>query len=111
MKVLLDEMMPVDLRLHLPGHQVLTVSYMGWKSVRNGLLMGLMLANGFEAMITNDRQMRNQQAPSWVKLPIVVTHVKKPKLPHMLKLVPDILRLLATRPPPGFHHVHGPATP
>ena len=105
MKVLLDEMIPVDLRLALTGHDVYTVTFMGWKSKQNGELMQLMIDHGFEAMITNDRQMRHQQSRAKVRVPVLVTQLPKPELPEMLELVPDILRLLATNPPPGFHHV------
>ena len=111
MKVLLDEMMPVALRHHLPGHEVFSIEYMGWKSKRNGELMALMLNHGFDAMLTNDQNMREQQAPDWVQVPLLVTQLSNTKLSLLLEVIPDILRLLATNPPPGFHPVRGPATP
>jgi hypothetical protein len=39
MKVLLDENMPTKFYRHLPGHDVRTVQYMGWESVKNGSLL------------------------------------------------------------------------
>jgi predicted nuclease of predicted toxin-antitoxin system len=41
MKVLLDENLPHQLRGELPGHEVITVKYMGWHGIRNGELLAL----------------------------------------------------------------------
>lgn len=41
MKILLDECLPLRLRNHIPGHDVFTVEYMGWKGIGNGRLMAL----------------------------------------------------------------------
>ena len=41
MKLLLDESLPKDLRLHLPGHEVATVPERGWASKSNGELLQL----------------------------------------------------------------------
>ena len=41
MRVLLDEHFDVRVRRDLPGHDVYTVEYMGWKSVKNGDLLAL----------------------------------------------------------------------
>ncbi len=105
MKILLDEMMPVALRHHLPGHEGFSIEYMGWKSRSNGELMALIVGNGFGAMLTNDQNMQDQQAPDWVQIPILVTKLPNTNLSMLLEVTPDILRLLATNPPPGFHHV------
>ena len=40
MKVLLDENLPHDLRhLLAPPHDVVTVAYLGWSGMKNGVLM------------------------------------------------------------------------
>ncbi len=36
MKVLLDENLPHDLRHVLPGHEAVTVAYLGWKASPTG---------------------------------------------------------------------------
>ena len=41
MNVLLDEDMPHPFRHHLPGHDVWTVDYMGWKGTVNDALFAL----------------------------------------------------------------------
>jgi hypothetical protein len=39
LKFILDECVHVDFRLHLPGHEVFTVTYVGWKSIKNDKLL------------------------------------------------------------------------
>ena len=36
MRLLLDENLPHQMRLELPGHDVFTAAYMGWAGVENG---------------------------------------------------------------------------
>ena len=105
MKVLLDENLDPDLRKALVGHEVFSVRYLGWNGKSNGELMDLMTADGFEAMITNDHHIQHQQPASRVRVAVLVTTLQRPDLPYLLQLVPDLLRVLATNPPPGFYHI------
>lgn len=43
---------------------------MGWQSKKNGELLALMLAEGFDALITFDKNLRHQQ--NFAKYPIAV---------------------------------------
>ena len=61
MKLLLDENLPHQLRLELPGHDAYTVAYMNWGGVENGELLRLAAIDGFDAVITNDRGLEYQQ--------------------------------------------------
>ncbi len=61
MKTYLDEGVPDDLIPHLPGHDVSTSKMMGCKGIKNGELLALVTDAKFEAFITNDKQMQNQQ--------------------------------------------------
>jgi predicted nuclease of predicted toxin-antitoxin system len=54
MKLLLDECIPHRLRLHLSGHDAYSVAYMGWGGIKNGRLLALAAADGFEALVTTD---------------------------------------------------------
>jgi len=47
-KVLLDEQLPHRLRKHLGAHEVFTVDYMGWAGLKNGELLNVAEAEGFE---------------------------------------------------------------
>ncbi len=57
MKVALDEGVPEDVIGHLPGHDVQSVRALGLKGVKNGKLLAEITALGFDAFITNDKQM------------------------------------------------------
>jgi hypothetical protein len=59
-KVILDENLPVDLRLHLSDFSVFTVSYLGWGGVQNGDLIKL-VEQEFEVFVTGDKKLRYQQ--------------------------------------------------
>ena len=69
MKVILDEDLAHVLRLHLPGHDVFTVAYVGWGGLRNGELLKTAEAGGFEVFVTGDQSMRYEQTSRAVSLP------------------------------------------
>ena len=61
MKVLLDENLDHRLRKLLGAHDVYTVDYMGWAGLRNGELLRIAEANGFEVFLTGDKNVAYQQ--------------------------------------------------
>ena len=61
MRVLLDEDLPHKLRQNLPGHDVSTVSYMGWSGLKNGELLKAAEVAGFEIFLTGDQKLSYQQ--------------------------------------------------
>jgi hypothetical protein len=61
MRILLDESVPVQVRKALVGHQVLTVSELGWKGRENGELLAASEQAGFEVFILADKNLRYQQ--------------------------------------------------
>lgn len=70
MKLLLDENIPRKLKRDLILHDVYHVSDKGWQGKKNGQLLGLMLADGFDALITIDKNLKYQQ--NFIKYPIPV---------------------------------------
>ncbi len=61
MKVLFDHNVPKKLRTLLPGHAVSTSRELGWDTLRNGDLLTAAEANGFEVMVTADKNISYQQ--------------------------------------------------
>ena len=55
MKVLLDECLPIDFRHHLPGHEVHTAEWAGFKSLKNGQLLQQAESAGYEEFLTVDQ--------------------------------------------------------
>jgi predicted nuclease of predicted toxin-antitoxin system len=61
MKLLFDQGTPVPLRNHLPNHMVETAYEKGWSNLKNGDLLTLAEAEGFDVLITTDQNLRYQQ--------------------------------------------------
>jgi hypothetical protein len=61
MKLLLDENLPKRLIVDFPNHEVLTVRDMEWNGIKNGPLLQLILENGFQALLTFDKNLQHQQ--------------------------------------------------
>lgn len=72
MRILFDHNVPKKLRALLRGHYVSTSREMGWDTLKNGDLMSVAEANGFEAMVTGDKSISYQQNLEGRKLALVV---------------------------------------
>jgi predicted nuclease of predicted toxin-antitoxin system len=104
-KILLDENLPHELRHFLPRHVVFTTAYQGWAGVKNGELLRLAAADGFDVLITADRGMEYEQ--NLVTLPISVLQLDAPgtKMVDLLPLVPELLNALSALKPRTFVRV------
>ena len=105
MKLLLDEDLPIDFRHHIAGHDVFTVEYMGWKGTRNGRLLALAAAGGFDAFVTGDGSIEFQQNLSTLPVAVVVIHPRTMTLPDLTPLVPNLLAALTPLTPRTLVHV------
>ena len=105
MKLLLDESIDVRFRSRLAGHDVFTVTFMGWKSLKNGELVGAAVADGFDAMLTTDRAMSDQLNLSGRPITVVVLHGQTNKLRDLDELVPELLKALNHLSTGTFVHV------
>ncbi|GGF11769.1 DUF5615 family PIN-like protein [Hymenobacter cavernae] len=61
MLLLLDENLPKRLKLDFPNHEIFTVRDKGWNGIKNGELLKRMLADGFDALLTFDKNLQHQQ--------------------------------------------------
>ncbi len=61
MKILFDQGTPAPLRRVLSAHSVATAYEKSWDKLGNGDLLRAAEAEGFEVMITTDRNLRYQQ--------------------------------------------------
>lgn len=91
MKVLLDECVPKDLRLHLVGHDCKTVPQAGLAGKKNGELLTLAEQAGWEVLVTVDQAMRHQQNVTRRGVSLVIILAKSNRLPDLLSHVPAIL--------------------
>jgi len=73
MRILLDENMPAKVTYDFgERHEVRTVKDMQWLGKKNGELLGLAAFNGFDVIITLDRNLKNQQNLDKVSLKFIV---------------------------------------
>ena len=80
MRILLDENMPAKVNYDFgEGHEVLTVKDMTWLGKKNGELLGLMAFNGFDIMITQDKNLKNQQNLDKISVKFIVLLAKNNK--------------------------------
>ncbi len=101
MKLLLDENLPKKLKYDLTEFDVFTVQEMGWNVKQNGELLELMISNGFEAFITADKNLQNQQNFKKYPIPVLTLNVKLLTYQHMVSLLPELTRLLNRQLPNG----------
>ena len=95
-KVLFDESMPRPLAKLLPDEiKTMTVQQMGWNEARNGDLLELAARESFDAILTADQSMENQQNVSKLPLPVIVLKARRNNVAHYEPLVPQIVSLIS----------------
>jgi hypothetical protein len=90
LRLLLDHNIPAQLKRLLKGHFTSTARDMGWDRLRNGDLLAVAEAAGFEAMLTADRSIFYQQDNRLRKIALIVVDTN-----HRPTLVGNTERILA----------------
>ena len=80
MKILLDECVPKRLKPYLAEFEVFTVSQMKWNGIKNGKLMTLCIDNGFDLLLTIDKNMMHQQNLDKYELTVAVLNSATSKI-------------------------------
>jgi hypothetical protein len=96
-RVLLDESVPRTLAPYIVGHDVTTVVEQGWAGSRNGDLLQLAAAE-FDAFITVDKKLPQQQDLRRYAILVVVLDAKTNRLEDLRPLVPLLLERLVGSP-------------
>lgn len=92
MRVLLDENIPVDLAKLLPGHEVQTVSGLGWQGLKNGELLQRSV-NRFDAFVTLDRNIEHEHALA-ATFALILLRARSNRMVHLTPLIPALLEAL-----------------
>ena len=92
MRGLFDQATPVPIRRYLEGHEVCTAAQQGWATLKNGELLAVAEADGFDVLLTTDKNMRYQQNLAGRKIAVVVLGMQQwPDLrPHVQRIVEAI---------------------
>ena len=108
MKLLLDENLPHQMRLELPGHDVFTAAYMGLGGVENGELLRRAASAGFDALVTNDRGLEYQQNLTTLPLAVIVVLAPANTIEALRPSLPALLASLEVLRPCEFVKVSAP---
>jgi predicted nuclease of predicted toxin-antitoxin system len=98
MKILLDENLDWRLERFLPGHNVHSVTRIGWAGIKNGILLQQAVSDGCDVLVTMDSALSTQQ--NIASLPIAVVALRAPsnRLADTSPLMPRLLALLSSLP-------------
>jgi len=96
MRILLDECVPRRLRRELPGHDVHTVSDLGWSGKKNGELLQVMAGQNFDVLLTVDQGIRHQQNLRAGGIAVVGLVAVSNRLADLVPLMPSVLAVLAS---------------
>ncbi len=97
MRLLLDENLPKRLKLDFADHEIFTVWDKGWNGKKNGELLGLMIADNFDALLTFDKNLQFQQNFQKYSLPVLVLNATDNSYLTLSKLVPKINKVLSRK--------------
>ena len=106
MRVLLDESLPRPLAKLLVGHEVKTVTEMGWTALKNGPLLR-QAADTFDAVLTADQNIQFQQNVKTLPIAVVVLVAETNRIESLAPLVPKILEQLNALEPKTLIRVGG----
>ena len=106
MRVLLDEDIPIRLRLYFKEElMVETVEYRGWKGLKNGALLHAAKKH-FDVLVTMDNSLPDQQ-PLWqFDLGVAILRPSSKTLEALGDLVPELERLLGEIRPGEVVRIH-----
>ncbi|MFQ5742982.1 MAG: DUF5615 family PIN-like protein [Acidobacteriota bacterium] len=107
MRLLLDESLPRQLARELSGHEATTVVQRGWAGLGNGELLRRAVAEGFDVLVTGDRNIRHQQSIPALAIGVVVVAARTNRIEDLLPLVPKVLEALAAVRPGELREVGG----
>jgi hypothetical protein len=93
-KILLDENLPHALRGRLLGHDVFTVSYMGWAGTKNGALLQVAAGAAFDVMVTMDSGVSYQQNRQSLPIAVMILSAPSNDIDDIIPLIPTILERL-----------------
>ncbi len=105
MKILLDENLPRRLKLALKDHEAVTVRELQWDAFKNGVLLKMIVQEGFEIFITADQNLEYQQNLKSIPLAIVVLIIPTLRFEDIEPVLPKLHSLLTNIEKSKVYHV------
>ena len=103
MKVLLDECVTKKLKSYLKEFEVYTVTELGWSGVKNGKLLTLCVEQGFDLLLTIDKNLVYQQNLNKYTISVVIFNSITSKIDELKLFVPSFKQQIANI---EFHKVY-----
>lgn len=98
-KVLLDENLPVKLKYRLQDVcEIYTVKDKEWNALENGELLNAMQEDGFDYLLTSDKNLQYQQNLAKYSISFIVLNVPDNNYETILPLVDKIKKVLIGEP-------------
>ena len=94
MRILLDECVPRPIRRELIGHEVHTVTGMGWAGKKNGELLALIASASFDVFISVDQNLPYQQNLRAAGIAVLVMIAPSNRLRDLLPLMETVRQSL-----------------
>ena len=105
MKVLLDENLPKRLKADLSMFEVATVREKGWQGRENGDLIRAMLAEGYQALLTFDKNLQYQQNFAKYPLTVLLLNAKDNQYATLRPLMTKVAEKLNANPGAGVFEI------
>ncbi len=97
-KVLLDENLPAKLKYRLQDVcEIYTINDKGWNALENGDLINAMQEDGFDYLISSDKNLQFQQNLSKYSMGFIVLNVLNNNYETILPLVDKIKKVLTNQ--------------
>lgn len=97
MRLLLDENLPKRLKADFAEHEVFSVRDKGWNGRKNGELLGLMINNGFDVLLTFDKNLQYQQNFSKYTITVLVLSARINTYQELTKLSNKVVGVFGSR--------------
>jgi len=101
MKLLLDENLPKRLKNDLSEHETYTVADKAWTGISNGKLLELLIQNGFDVLLTFDKNLQYQQNFKKYSITVFVLNASDNSYSTLSKMIPKIKASLNKELKPG----------
>jgi predicted nuclease of predicted toxin-antitoxin system len=105
MKVLLDENLPKRLKADLSMFEVVTVREKGWQGRENGELIRAMLTEGYQALLTFDKNLQYQQNFARYPVTVLLLNAKDNLYATLRPLAPKVVAKLNENPGAGVFEI------
>lgn len=109
MRILFDHSTPRGLVRHLAGHDVTTAKQRGWDQLTNGDLVQTADSEGFDLLLTADKNLRYQQNLSGRRIALVV--LGKSPWPVVRLQISAIIAAVNAAQPGSFIEIEIPLPP